>query len=147
MISISYSEGIEYIKIWNINNFECLLHLDSFDRFFCFIKEDNNIYICNISNEIINVFDLNRKIIKNLTKSRNDNFSLIPDISYYYDQKLTNNFFLANFGLSIKSYFYKAFKIYHLYNDKYSYNYRDFIILKENNGKLIASNEDGNIRV
>ena len=60
---------------------------------------------------------------------------------------MSNNFLLANFGLSIKSYFYKAFKIYHLYNDKYSYYYRDFIILKENNGKLIASNEDGNIRV
>ena len=145
------------IKIWNINNMECLLNLENVNSFqylnsACFLNDDNQSYIlstnCNWSGtcDPIKIFDINGNKIKEINNS-NDN-TLFIDI--YYDNKFSKKYILTANNNNVKSYDYNKNIIYHIYDDNNSYDvcHRSIIIYESNNIiKLVESSQDGLIRV
>ena len=117
---ISISDDI--IKLWNINNFECILEIKRNDKneFYnsaCFLTNINQIFIIAGNRKPIQVFDLNGNIQKEINKT--DNFIFFIDA--YYDEKLSKNFIITgNDGYS-KSYDFINNKLYY----KYSMNNKD----------------------
>ena len=113
------------IKVWDNNNFECILNIrKSFINFIsysaCFLSHNNNNYISfciyNGSNsyESIKVFDFNGT----KTKTINDSKDPAYFIDNYFDVKLSKNYiFTGNKGY-VKSYDFNENKIYHKYFDK-----------------------------
>ena len=157
------------IKIWNINNFECINTIETLEKkhfyfniyseficyTFCFLIENNNIYLViainkNYYGNIIiplRVIDLNGKIIKEI---KNSDIKDIYYIDSFYDDKLSKNFIIISCLGMLISYDYNKNEIYHKYiddsNDKI---YKKFIIRnnKDNITELISSSYDGNIRI
>jgi WD40 repeat protein len=154
------------IKLWNINNFECINTVETkYKKGFlgyeficyslCLLIENNNIYMVTaikkkyFDNIIIpfRVIDLNGKIIKEIKNSE------IKDIYYidsFYDDKLSKNFIIISSLGMIISYDYNKNEIYHKYiDDNNNKIYKKFIIRnnEENMTELISSSYDGNIRI
>jgi len=158
------------IKLWNINNFECLNIIETKEKkktFFnldyniicyslCFLIENNNIYIVtatrleyfsdNNKYKFMRVIDLNGEIKKEIKDSEED----IYYIDSFYDDKTFKNFIITcNLGCVI-AYDYLKNKIYHKYiDDSNNKIYKKFIIRKnkENITELISSSYDGCIRI
>lgn len=144
------------IKVWNNNNFECILNLRNiFFNFIsystCFLSHNNNNYIATCiyngssAHESIKVFDFNGKKIKTINDSKDSAYF----IDNYFDVKLSKNYiFTGNKGY-IKSYDFIENKIYHKYCDREYYE--SYINAKINNSekevKLVVSCFDGIIRI
>jgi len=152
-MSISYKDN--NIRIWNINNWECILNLTNINKkgylySSCFFNQNNNIYIITSNSnennsESIKIYDLNGQKI-NLINYSNEKTLFIDT---YYDNILSKYYIITgNFNFS-QSYDYENDKIYHKYNDNNSGRYIKSIIIKNNKGiiKLIESCSDGNIRI
>ena len=146
---ISISDDI--IKLWNINNFECILEIKRNDKneFYnsaCFLTNINQIFIIAGNRKPIQVFDLNGNIQKEINKT--DNFIFFIDA--YYDEKLSKNFIITgNDGYS-KSYDFINNKLYYKYsmNNKDYKNHNSISILNDKEiTQLIDSSADGNIRI
>ena len=154
------------IKLWNINNFECINTIDIIETKYkmnlfytyicyslCFLIENNNIYIVTaikkgLNNIALKVIDLNGKIIKEIKNSE------VEGIYYYidsfYDDKQSKNFIVVSCLGMLISYDYNKNEIYHKYIDvSNNKKYKKFIIRnnKENMIELISSSYDGNIRI
>ena len=150
------------IKLWNINNFECLLDLDPVSDtqtgFYsaCFLKDNNIIYIVTANihykSRSIKVFDFDGNEKKDI-KCDNTSF-----ISVYYNNNLNKNFILTGNDGFVKSYDYNENKMYKIYKDnndnkkekgKKEDDFHNSIIIHETKEiiKLIESSEDGNIRI
>ena len=152
---LSISSDDNNIKLWNVNNFECLLDIkniynESYLNSACFLNDNNNIYIISsnctyyIENEPIKVFNLNGEKIKEINNS-NDNTSFIDT---YYCSKLNNIFIIAGNRGNIKSYDYNKNEIYHTYFDNDKNEHRSIIInSSEEIIKLIEASLDQNIRI
>ena len=151
MISISLSDN--NLKLWNINNFECLINLENINksgRLFsaCLISENNAIYIITScaygNNESIKIFNMESNKIKEL----NDSTENVYYIDTYYDNILLKNYVIVGNNNWIKSYDYNNNKIYNKYNDN-SHNRHCSLIINSNDDKikLIDSCFDGNIRI
>ena len=151
MISISLSDN--NLKLWNINNFECLINLENINksgRLFsaCLMSENNAIYIITScaygNNESIKIFNMESNKIKEL----NDSTENVYYIDTYYDNILLKNYVIVGNNNWIKSYDYNNNKIYNKYNDN-SNNRHCSLIIKSNDDKikLIDSCFDGNIRI
>ena len=122
------------IKLWNINNYECLANIKKVNRIglrsACFLNDNNNIYIvtnnslcCDCNRlEPIKIFNLNGNKVKEINDIKEETFY----IDIYYDNQSSKNYIItANQGYSI-SYDYNEKKIYHKYcnndNVKFSNN-------------------------
>ena len=155
---ISLSKSDNNLKLWNINNFECLLNIRkiyelSFLSSALLLKDNNKMIIITSSyyfdkndNQFIKLFDLNGNLLKTLNDS-NYNTSFIDS---YYDNKLSKTFIITgNDGYS-KSYDYNEDKTYFEYHDNHkNKDYHKSIIIDENETiiKLIESCCDGFIRI
>ena len=154
---LSISSIDNNIKIWNVNNFECLLNIkkinnNGFLDSACFLNYNNQIFIIssnannieNIERESIKIFDFKGKKIKELEDSNEDTYF----VDTYYDNKLSTIFIIVCCVNYSKSYDYKNNKLYHKYLDLYENKPRNIVI---NNSKEIVeifeSSYDGNLRI
>ena len=156
-ILMSVSGKNNNIKLWDINNWDCILNLKDVNQigFFyatCFILDNNNYYIVtsnncfNGDNEAIKIFDIKGNKIKDIDNS-NEN-TLFIDVYYEdYDKYIIT----GNKG-HIRSYNYNENKLYKEYVDKMEFNYvnlHTFLIIyyNDNTVKIIDSSMDGYIRI
>ena len=144
------------IKIWNINNWECLLNLKNIyirgllsSAYFLKNNNENYIITCNDGYRnigLIKAFDFKGNQIKEINDS-NDGISFI-DI--YYDKELLKNFIITGNEGYIKSYDYTNNKIYHKYSDNDNDQgicYSIIIRIDNNIIKLMNSCSKGYIRI
>ena len=154
IISISCNDND--IKLWNVNNFECILdikHIYIEDLTACFLNYSNQIYIITGNRhysstrpDLIRIYDLKGKKIKEI-KNSNDNISFIDS---YYDNKLLNTYIITGNTKNCKSFDYKENKVYNIYTDpKDDYISSSSIIInnKEEIVKLIAACYCGYIKI
>ena len=156
IITISYFDN--NIKLWNINNMECLYNYEYINKSgyifsACFLYDNNQIYIIssnwnfnNANIELIKIYNLEGNKIKEINNSdQNVNY-----IESYYDNKLLNNFIITgNIGY-IKSYNYIENKVYHEYidgNNRDEYHTNLIIDFKEDITELMESCDDGIVRI
>ena len=154
---ISISADDNNIKLWKVNNWECILNMKNINKVgslysACFLYNNNQNYILttkyNILNdsELIKVFDFKGNKIKELNDS-NDNTYFIDT---FYDNKYSKNYIITGNNGSIKSYDYNENKIYHNYDDnnnRIRSIYNAIINKQKEEIKLIESSTDGYIRI
>ena len=150
---ISISADDNNLKLWNFNNFECLLNLKNINETgklysSCFLNNNNHYYIItsqyrkylgNIS-ELIKVFDLKGNKIKEIPNS-NDRTCFIDT---YNDYIITANY---NY---VKSYEFNKNIIYKIYSENDNQNHYSAIINHKKDSttvELIEISEDGNVRI
>jgi len=155
---LSISSDDNNIKLWNINNLELILNIQSIYNngvlySACFLNNNNQNYIITSNSyistkESIKVFDFKGNQIKEINDSKDDVFF----IDIYYDNDLFKNFILtSNRGYS-KSYDYNENKLYHKYNEvnnNYHYIWHNHLIINKikKEIELIESSDDGYIRI
>ena len=154
-IIISISDRDNNLKVWDINNCECILNIfhannSGFLCSACLINEDNNIYIlssnCNTfgENEKIKIYDLKGKIINQINDSNEKTYF----IDTFYDTLSNKRFILTGNDNYIKSYDYKNNNLYKKYFDIESGIHISIKILERNNSiSLIESCSFGLIRI
>ena len=153
---MSISSKDNNIRIWNLNNWECIHNLKViyFGNIYTanFINDRNEIYlITNINidddSKSIKVLDFNGKIIKDI----NGTTEIVCFIDVYYDKLFNKNYILFGKLGFCESYDYTKNKIYHRYLDKYGDHYKAHCSLIINDSEkiinLIESSRDGNIRI
>ena len=152
---ISISDRDNNLKLWNINNCECILEIqhannNGFLCSACLLSENENIYIissnCNMHGETekIKVFDLKGQIISQINESNEKTYF----IDSFYD-KINKKMYLitGNFNY-IKSYDYKENNLFKKYSDDESGIHISIKILEENHlVSLIESCSYGFIRI
>ena len=143
------------IKIWNINNWECLVNIININEnglmYSATILNDNSEILIITSNynidgsEPIKVLDFNGNTIKIINSSNDETYI----IDTYHDYELNKNFIITGNRSDIKSYDYNQNKIYKKYCDEVNRAHMSIIINnnKKENLELIDSSEDGNIRI
>jgi len=150
---LSISDKDNNLKLWNHNNWECLLNIKNINNggdldSACFLNNNNQLYILT-SNERkdadpIKVYDFNGNKIKEIKDSNYNTFF----IDTYYDNKSFNNYIITGNAGYVKSHNYNNNTIYHKYcdNDRGAHV---SIVMKNNNKQiqLIESSYDGNIRI
>ena len=152
---ISISADNNNLKLWNLNNLECLanikkLNKSGFLNAACFLNQNNHIYILTSNLRIsgncepIKVYDLNGYIIKDIKDSRNATLYM----DSFYDKKFSKNFIItANVGF-LNSFDFEENKKYKIYESNESdKNYKFIIDNSEEIIKLIHSNSKGAIRI
>jgi WD40 repeat protein len=152
---MSISEEDNNIRIWNINNWECILNINKINRdgilrSGCFLIYNYEICILSCSSEYepIKVFNLNGKQIKEINNSDEPTYF----IDTYFDNLLSKKFIITGNDGYVKSYIINENKVYYKYNDNESmftsYAHYNIIVKKFGNIiKLIESCDDGNIRI
>ena len=140
------------VKVWNMNNYECLLNLNNIHYIHsknyghklysaCFLIYNNQNYIITSdcsdfiytsNSDPIKIFDLNGNKINEIKHTTNNNTLFIDT---YFDEKNSNNYILTgNYGF-VESYDYNNNRVYHKYthynnSNKYehTYSYESLII-------------------
>ena len=155
-LMLSVSSLDRNIKLWNINDFQCLydyknVYNDGYLYSVCFLKKDDLTFIAASKNnfpgdsENIKIFDLNgNKIIE--IKESNDNTIFID--SYYDIQNSKNYIITGNCGL-VKSYDFNENKLYHIYQEIDDISFSSSLIINNKEGvlKLIESSTLGSVRI
>ena len=140
------------LKLWRINNWECLLNIELIYEkgclwSACFLILENKINILTTNSYAygpIKVYNLNGVKIKEI----NNSIDGINYIDIYYDNKNMKIYILTGNKGFVKSYDYNDNNIYHIYKDNDIKNHNSLRIINENNLiKLIESSLDGNIRI
>ena len=154
-IIMSISNEDNNIKLWNANNWDCILNIQNVNTYghlysACFLKDNNNNYIVssNYSEvddcEFIKIFDFQGNKIKEINNSNEITFF----IDSYYDKIFYKNYIITGNLNYIKTYNYNQNKLYRLYDDKgKGYHFSIIVINNEEVLKLIESCEDGHIRI
>ena len=144
-----------YIKIWNVKNFECLLCIQNINKkgylySGCFLKDCNQIYIVtsNLSYldcEPIKIYDLNGNIKEEINNSNDTTFF----IDIFYDNKSLKKYIIVGSNGFVKSYDFSKNELYKKYLDYYNKEPHCSIVINndKNITKLIESCDDGNIRI
>ena len=152
---LSISNEDNNIKIWNLNNFECIINIphvniNGFLYSACVMKDNNQNYIISSNyNEVkisekIKIFDFYGNKIKEINNSNEITFL----IDIYYDEILNKNYIITGNLNYVKSYDYNNNELYHKYADNGNGYHFSIIINSINNIiRLIESCEDGNIRI
>ena len=157
---LSVSSNDNNLKIWNINNFECVLNLKKVNKkgeifSSCFLIENNNYFIVTsnycLFNDPIKVYDFNGSIIKEI----NDSNQRTTFVDTYYDEQTSKIYIIAANKGFITSFDYNENKIKHKYIDDNNNKDHFKAIIdssekkknKEGIIKLIESGEDGYIRI
>ena len=146
------------IKVWNINNLECILNIQGYLA--CFSKHNNNLNIvsCNYSQsknpkETIRIYNLDGVLIKTIENTNEKKFLL----ENYYNEETSKNYLIIscekviieNFRIKhfyhLKSYDYNKNKIYNTYEE--SNLIRNIVIIHENKKRfLLGATENGSIK-
>ena len=154
---ISISRDDNNIKLWNINNLDCLLDLKNVNNIgyinsACLLNDDNQIYIVSSNynfggdSEAIKIFDTKGKIIKEMNDSANKDNPQYIDI--YYDNESAKKYILVANRENIRSYDYDINQLYHLYDDNCYFSHTNIKMhKKEKITRLIESSEDGFLRI
>ena len=132
---ISLSNKDNNLKIWNINNWECLLNLSEVYNVgylfsACLLKEGENFYIvtsnCNLlgDSESIHIYDFNGNKIIDLEDSN----ELTYFIDIYYDKNMSKIYILTGNKDYVKSYDYNNKKLYHKYYDGNKEGHQSIVI-------------------
>ena len=113
IMSISFYDN--NIKLWNINNYECLLNIKNINKngwlfSACFLNDKNKIYIITSKfyfNEVIDnsikIFDIKGNKINEI----NDSNESIYFTDTYYDNKYSKNYIISGNIGQVKSYDYE----------------------------------------
>ena len=139
LILTSVNNKIE-LKIWNINNWDCIFKLtkkEYLSTFFiipCFLNYNNEILIVTeLSSSIkhnITIYDLNKNIIKNIEDD--DDFCDIPlDIESYYDKTTQKYYIITGNSQDLKSFDFNEGKLYKYYCDSEKEYHNNFIIFED----------------
>ena len=155
---LSLSEDDNNLKLWDINNIECLLNIKrvnnkGFLNSACYLYDNKRSVIITSNNDIYNkdcefikIFDLNGKIIKEIEDSNQSTFF----IDTFYDKKMSKFYILTgNKGLS-QSFDYNDNKKYFTYcEDNDEINYHMSILIDDSDKiiKMIESSCKGFIRI
>ena len=154
---LSISSFDNNIKLWNINNIDCLLNIKSAYKngemfSACFLYTNKQLYIVSCNDYYpdkpgpIKIFNLEGKKTKEISNSKERSFF----IDIYYDNKVDNTYILVGNKDHVKSYDYLQNKLYHKYCDE-SFTFHNCIIINNRDNdniiKLIESSSDGNIRI
>ena len=154
-IVMSISNADNNLKLWNVNNFECILNILNVNEkghlySACFMAENDQNYIISSNyNEInisknLQIFDFNGNKMNEIINSNEATFF----VDTYYDDILNKNYIITANLNYVKSYDYNNNKLYHKYNDNgKGYHFSIKINNSEPFIKLIESCEDGNIRI
>ena len=153
---MSISSKDNNLKIWNINNWECILNIDNANKngslySACFLADNNNIYILtsNVNKigepEKIKVFNFKGKVIKEINDS-NINTVLIDN---YFDNNCHKNYILTGNIKCVKSYDFNKNKLYRTFYEKNNNHSHGSLLINSNEEiiKLIESCTDGEIRI
>jgi hypothetical protein len=150
---ISVSNVSNDIKIWNLSNYECILHIENIIKKgylnSAFILNDNNInYVISdsLGTDPIMVFDYkDGSKIKEINDSNEKSFF----IDNYYDKRKSVNYIITGCCGYVKSYDFNNNILYHKYyedgND--SNHFSVVVYCKSDDIQLIESCNDGNIRL
>lgn len=153
---LSILSGENNLKIWNVQNLECLLNINNIYRdcilsSACFINYSNNINIVTANKsrafqEPIKVFNLKGKLLLDL---RSSIYSTIF-IDEYYDNKKKVNYIIAGCQRFVRVYNYNKKELYNKYNDmddEFLYHYNVIINETKDYIKMIEIDEIGTIRI
>ena len=149
----SISADDNNLKLWNVRNFEKLLDLKNINASgslysSCFLNYHNEIYIissnCNFIPELIKVFDMKGKKIKELKNSKDSTYF----IDVYYDDKSLIYYIITGNQGYVKAYDFNKNEIYKKYCDNADECHDSLIVINQNEVfKLISSSKFGNIRI
>ena len=151
---ISISADDNNIKLWNINNFECILNIKEIYKTgnlysACFLNYKNQIYIttsnCGWSAEKIKIFDLKGNITKEINNSNHSTYF----IDIYNDNIFSNYYIITGNQGYVISYDFEKNKIFNKYCDNLD-ECHDSVLINDYQIeviKLIASSKSGNIRI
>ena len=154
-ILMSIASDDNEIKLWNVNNWECLLHLNNINKSgnllsACFLEENKQIFIVTSNFDIfdepdvIKVYNDKGNIIKEIINSNENTFFL----EVYFDKITSINYIISCNINFVKSYNYNKNLIYHRYYESNNSFHNSFVIHCFNNIiKLIELCNDGNIRI
>ena len=155
---LSISFGDNNLKLWDANNWMCLLNLQTVNNIgyiktSCFLNDTKNIYIITSNScesdliEPIKIYDLNGNKIKEINESNEDTIF----IDTYFDKKLSIYFIITGNNGYIKSYNYNENSSYLIYKDIENYYDHSSIIIDNNNNEeivnMIESCGDGFVRI
>ena len=159
VLSVSASDC--NIKLWDINNYECLLNLNDIYNngeiySSCFLMFENNNYIissnyCRIYQQL-KIFDFKGNLIKEIDEIKKKTIF----IDTFYNKQDSKTYILTGNNGFITSFDYNENKIKHIYDDKTDKEDHSKIIVwpleyNDNNKneiyKLIETCDDGFIRV
>ena len=151
---MSLSPSDSNIKIWNINNFECLFNIKKIYnvgtiRASCFFMYNNNIYIATSlfkynDPKPIKILNLNGDQLKEI----NDSIENVFIIDSYFDEKTSITFLITGNQGHLRSYNFNENKLYYRYGENDKQSHHSFII--NINGEmiqLIESNDFGYIKI
>ena len=154
LISISCEDS--NIKLWNINNFECVYNFEKiYDPVSAtysaviFEEKGANYLItgnCNWDgdSENIKIFDLEGKEISTIDNKKDG----ILFLDMYYDEEKSKKYIITGTRSCIKTYDYDEKKQYREYCDKtFSYHISIVTFKDENIVKMVESSNDGFIRI
>ena len=140
VLSISLDNNI---KLWNINNFECIYNYEKVNNSgflysACFLNDNNNKYIlsCNDGftfSESIKVFDFYGNMIKEIK----DSYDSTNFIDVYYDNKSTNKYIITGNSDYMKSYNYDLNEVYHIYNQNIDNNRYHHNLIVYDDGEIV----------
>ena len=150
-IILSLSSGDNNIKIWDINNWECIYNLNNIYKVgiilsACFLINENINYIitCNCFLYDIMVIDFNGNKIKQINNS--SNYTIFIDT--YFDIQQSKYYIITGNKNNVKSYDYHTNEHYKTYSDNFSTHHRSIIIYDDNAiVKIIFPCEEGFIRI
>ena len=152
---LSISADDNNIKLWNINNFNCLLNIEEANKkgclfSACFLSYNKQINIVSSNStfnaEPIKIFDLKGNKIKTI-KNQKDSVYFIDT---YYDNNLSKIYLLIGSQGYTSSFDYIKNDFYKIYHDDNNECHDSIIIHDKNKNeivKLIESSKDGNIRI
>ena len=150
-IILSISSGDNNIKIWDINNFNCIYNINKLYKVgiilsACFLinKDINYIITCNCFLYNILVVDFKGNKIKEINNS--SNYTIYIDI--FFDVQKNKNYIITGNKTNVKSYDYERGELYYTYSDNFSSHHRSIIVYNDQNiVKIIFPCEEGFIRI
>ena len=151
VLSVSLDDN--NIKVWDINNLECLLNLDNIYKkksliTACFYRSKKKIYIITgINNDYDPIKMINLENLR--TQKLLDSKDKIYFIDFYYDKNSSKNYIITSDEIYAQSFDLKEKKLYHLYYDKDDFiNYKSINIWNANRiTQLIEAGKRGYVRI
>ena len=151
-IILSLSSGDNNIKIWDVDNWNCLYDIKNIYKVgillsACFLINENINYIitCNCFLYNIIVIDFNGNKIKEINNSNN----YTSFIDTYFDIEQNKYYIITGNKNNVKSYDYNNNELYHIYSDNFiTHHHRSIIMFNDNDIiKIIFPCEEGFIRI
>ena len=154
ILSLSYKDN--NIKLWNVNNWQCLVDLQKINKngnliSACLLIENkgnciiSSNYNFSGSCEPIKIYNYKEIKLKEINNSKESTYF----IDNYYDNILSKNFIITGNKGFIRSYDFEDNKLYIKYHDNNDNEAHPCFIIINNSKiiKLIESGFDGNIRI